>query len=383
MSFLQVAESVTEGHPDKIADQISDSIVDAILERDQNARVACETLISNGFCVISGEIRTEAYVPITEIARETLREIGYTDANSGFDYRSAGILQAIGEQSPDIAMGVDRADGVLGAGDQGIMVGFATDETDEFMPLPIMLAHKLTKRLAEVRKDGSLPFLYPDGKAQVVVRYEEGKPVAVDQVAVSAHHAREVTNAILQESIIDEVIRVALPKELISSDPIFHINPTGLFITGGPQADTGLTGRKSVIDSYGPIVAHGGGSFSGKDPSKMDRCGAYMARYIAKNMVASGVAKKLKVELAYVIGLSTPISVRAMSFGTSSVADELITKAIREIFDLTPRGIIDELNLLKPLYKKTASYGHFGRENEDFGWEKLSKVALIKNYFKL
>lgn len=378
MNYLKTAESVTEGHPDKIADQISDGVVDAILSKDKTARVACETLISNGFCLISGEIRTEAYVPITEIARDTLRQIGYTDANSGFDYRSAGILLAVGEQSPDIAQGVDRSDGIQGAGDQGVMVGYACDETPQFMPLPIVLAHKLTRRLAEVRRELLLPFLYPDGKAQVVVEYEKDLPVAIKHITVSAHHSRDVAVKILREAVMEEVIAHEMPSDLIRSDTKYEINPTGVFVIGGPQADTGLTGRKIVVDSYGPEVAHGGGAFSGKDPSKVDRSGAYMARYIAKNLVASGVAKKAKVELAYVIGIAEPVSVRIDSFGTSTVSEEKIAQMIPKIFDLTPAGIIKTLDLLNVEYIKTASYGHFGRS--EFAWEKLDKVEQIQSF---
>lgn len=380
MNYLKAAESVTEGHPDKIADQISDSVVDAILAKDKKARVACETLISNGFCLISGEIRTESYVPITEIARDTLRRIGYTDANSGFDYRSAGILLAVGEQSPDIAQGVDRADGVQGAGDQGVMVGFACDETPEYMPLPIMLSHKLTKRLAEVRKELLLPFLYPDGKAQVVVEYKSDKPVAIKHITVSAHHSRDVTTPILRDAIMEEVIKEVIPSDLITAETKYEINPTGLFVTGGPQADTGLTGRKVVVDSYGPECSHGGGAFSGKDPSKVDRSGAYMARYIAKNIVASGVAKRVRVELAYVIGLSEPVSVRIDTFGTGTIDGAKLETIVWKLFDLTPAGIIKTLDLLNVEYTKTASYGHFGRS--EFSWERLDMADKIKDLAK-
>lgn len=380
MAYLKVAESVTEGHPDKIADQISDAVVDEILAKDKGARVACETLISNGFCLISGEIRTESYVPITEIARDTLRRIGYTDANSGFDYRSAGILLAVGEQSPDIAQGVDRADGTQGAGDQGVMIGYACDETPDLMPLPIMLAHKLTKRLAQVRKDLLLPFLYPDGKAQVVVECDGAKPVAIRHITLSAHHSRDVSNAILKEAIMEEVVKQVLPLDLIGSNTIFEINPTGQFVIGGPQADTGVTGRKIMVDSYGSECAHGGGAFSGKDPSKVDRSGAYMARYIAKNIVASGVAKRARVELAYVIGINQPVSVMVETYGTSSVDDDRLVAMVRAIFDLTPVGIIERLDLLNVEYKNTAAYGHFGRD--EFAWERADMVEAIREYLK-
>ncbi|MGE4294239.1 MAG: methionine adenosyltransferase [Campylobacterales bacterium] len=383
MSYLRTAESVTEGHPDKIADQISDAVVDAILTKDKNARIACETLISNGFCVVAGEIRTDVYVPIGEIARNTIREIGYTDGSYGFDYRSAGVLMAVGEQSPDIAQGVDRADGKLGAGDQGIMVGYACDETPELMPLPIMLSHALTRRLAQVRKEGLLPFLCPDGKAQVVVRYEADKPVAIEHVTVSAHHSRSIAPDKLKEAIMEEVIKAALPAPLITPQTQYAINPTGLFVIGGPQADSGLTGRKNIVDSYGPVCPHGGGAFSGKDPSKVDRSGAYMARYIAKNLVAAGAARRATVELAYVIGQCDPVGVRVDSHGTGAVDDDRMTECIRSVFDLTPAGIIRELDLLKPQYRATAAYGHFGRENEGFGWERINRSPDVKAWLKI
>ena len=380
MSFLRTAESVTEGHPDKVADQISDAVVDAILAKDKNARIACETLISNGFCVVAGEIRTEAYVPIGEIARNTIREIGYTDGGYGFDYRSAGVLMAVGDQSPDIAQGVDRPDGKLGAGDQGIMIGHACDETPELMPLPIMLAHRLTRRLAQVRKEGLLPFLCPDGKAQVVVRYEGDKPVAIEHVTVSAHHSRTIALDRLQEALMEEVVKVALPSEMLTAQTRYAINPAGLFVIGGPQADSGLTGRKNIVDSYGPVCPHGGGAFSGKDPSKVDRSGAYMARYIAKNLVAAKAAKRVSVELAYVIGQCDPVDVRVDTYQTGVGGDDRLTECVKALFDLTPAGIIAALDLLKPQYRATASYGHFGRENEGFGWEKTDRADRISDW---
>ncbi len=380
-NFLFTSESVTEGHPDKMADQISDAILDYIIERDPNARVACETLLSNGFCVIAGELKTDAYAPMQDIAREVIREIGYTDARFGFDYRSAGVLNGIGEQSPDINQGVDQADGEIGAGDQGLMFGYACGETDVLMPLPIHLAHKLTYGLAQSRKSGSLPFLRPDGKAQVSVRYENGKPKEIETIVVSTQHAPEVEQSQLREAVIEEVILKNIPKELLSDKVKYHINPTGRFVIGGPQGDAGLTGRKIIVDTYGGSCPHGGGAFSGKDPSKVDRSAAYMARYIAKNFVKAGVCEKVTIQLAYAIGVVEPVSILVDTHGTSNIDEVKLEACVREVFQLTPRGIIESLGLLKPIYKKTAAYGHFGRDG--FSWEETDKCEEIKSYLKL
>jgi len=378
-SYLFSSESVTEGHPDKIADQISDAILDAIYEKDTGARVAVETLVSNGFCVIAGELKTESYVPMADIARSTIREIGYTDATFGFDYRSAGVLIAIGEQSPDISVGVDQESGIQGAGDQGMMFGYACDETDVLMPLPIYLAHQLTQTLAQVRKNGVLPFLRPDGKAQVTVRYENGMPVAVEDVVVSTQHSPDVAQFKLREAVIEEVVKRVIPESLRSPNMRYHINPTGIFVMGGPQADTGLTGRKIIVDTYGGSCPHGGGAFSGKDPSKVDRSAAYMARYMAKNLVAAGAAKKAMVQLAYAIGEAEPVSVMVETFGTGKVSNAEITAALRKSFDLTPKGLVESLDLARPIYKKTAVYGHFGRELPEFSWEKIDRIDTIQS----
>ncbi len=380
--YIFTSESVTEGHPDKMADQISDAILDYIIERDKSARVACETVLTTGICLIAGELKTKIYAPMQDIAREVIREIGYTDASFGFDYRSAGILNAIGEQSIDINQGVDRVSGELGAGDQGMMFGYACSETPELMPLPISLAHKLTAKLSEVRKNGTVPFLRPDGKAQVSVRYIDGEPIYIDTVIISAQHSQNISSDMLRESIITEVIEEVIPKELLK-DTTYHINPTGRFVIGGPQGDAGLTGRKIVVDTYGGSCPHGGGAFSGKDPTKVDRSGSYMARYIAKNLVKAGVSEKLTLQIAYAIGVSEPISIMVDTHGTSKIDNIDIGRCIREIFDLTPAGIIRELDLLKPIYKKTASYGHFGRENMGFSWEETNKIDEIKSYLNI
>jgi len=382
-NFLFTSESVTEGHPDKMADQISDAILDYIIEFDPKARVACETLVSNGFCVIAGELKTSAYAPMQELAREVIREIGYTDARFGFDYRHAGVLNGIGEQSPDINQGVDQADGEIGAGDQGLMFGYACRETDVLMPLPIHLAHKLTERLAAVRKSGLLPFLRPDGKAQVSIRYEDGLPKEVDTIVISTQHHEEVSQEELKEAVIREVIMPNLPADLITDNITYHINPTGRFVIGGPQGDAGLTGRKIIVDTYGGSCPHGGGAFSGKDPSKVDRSAAYMARYIAKNLVASDICDKATIQLAYAIGVVEPVSVLVDTHGTATVDEEKLESCVREIFQLTPKGIIESLDLLRPIYRKTAAYGHFGRELDEFTWERKDKVEQIRNYFGL
>jgi S-adenosylmethionine synthetase len=379
--YIFTSESVTEGHPDKMADQISDAILDDILTKDCNARVACETLVSNGFCVIAGELKTTAYCPMQEIARKVVQEIGYTDASYGFDYRSAAVLNGIGEQSPDINQGVDKVCGEIGAGDQGLMFGYACSETPELMPLPISLAHKLTSKLAEVRKNGTVPFLRPDGKAQVSVRYVDGKPVSIDTIVVSAQHHDDVPEHIIKEAILRDVIKAAIPAELIHDDITYHINPTGRFVIGGPQGDAGLTGRKIIVDTYGGSCPHGGGAFSGKDPTKVDRSAAYAARHIAKNLVAAGICEKATIQLAYAIGIAHPVSIFIDTHGTATVDENLISKCVEELFDLTPKGIIESLDLLKPIYRKTAAYGHFGREDQGFGWEKLDRVEDIKAYF--
>lgn len=377
--FLFTSESVTEGHPDKMADQISDAILDYIIKNDPNARVACETLVSNGFCIIAGELKTTTYVPMQEIARNVIKDIGYTDARYGFDYRHAGVLNGIGEQSPDINQGVDRKDGEIGAGDQGLMFGFACRETDELMPLPIHLCHKLTSSLAKVRKSGKIDYLRPDGKAQVSIRYVNAKPVEVDTIVISTQHHENVSQEKLKEDVIREVVIPNLPKELKTDNITYHINPTGKFVIGGPQGDAGLTGRKIIVDTYGGSCPHGGGAFSGKDPSKVDRSAAYMARYIAKNLVASNVCDKVTIQLAYAIGIVEPVSVFVDTHGTANIDESKLEDCVRSNFNLTPKGIIESLDLLKPIYRNTAAYGHFGRN--EFSWEKIDKVNDIKDYF--
>ncbi|WP_456427902.1 methionine adenosyltransferase [Nitratifractor sp.] len=381
--YIFTSESVTEGHPDKMADQISDAILDYIIERDPGARVACETLLSNGYCVIAGELKTQAYAPMQDIAREVIRQIGYTDASFGFDYRSAGVLNGIGEQSPDINQGVDQASGETGAGDQGLMFGYACRETEELMPLPISLAHKITAKLAEVRKNGTLPYLRPDGKAQVSVRYRDGKPEAVTTVVVSTQHAPEVEQKQLHRDVLDEVIHAVIPRELIAEDIVYHINPTGRFVIGGPQGDAGLTGRKIIVDTYGGSCPHGGGAFSGKDPTKVDRSAAYAARYVAKNLVAAGVADRVTIQIAYAIGVVEPVSIMVETHGTAAVDESRIEACVRDTFDLRPAGIIKSLDLLRPIYRKTAAYGHFGREEPEFSWERTDRVDEIRSYLGL
>ncbi len=382
--YIFTSESVTEGHPDKMADQISDAILDYIIKEDPNARVACETLLSNGFCVIAGELKTTAYAPMQEIAREVVREIGYTDASYGFDYRSAGVLNGIGEQSPDINQGVDQASGEIGAGDQGLMFGYACKETPELMPLPITLAHRLTSKLAEVRKNGTVPFLRPDGKVQVSVKYVDGKPVSVDTVVVSTQHHDNVSLTQVQKAVREEVINPVLEAYGMLHDEItYHINPTGRFVIGGPQGDAGLTGRKIIVDTYGGSCPHGGGAFSGKDPTKVDRSAAYAARYVAKNLVAAGACEKATIQIAYAIGVAAPVSIHVDTHGTAHVVEEKIVACVKELFDLTPKGIMESLNLLRPIYRKTAAYGHFGREDEDFTWEKTDKTKAIRDYLSI
>lgn len=373
-TYLFSSESVTEGHPDKIADQISDAILDAILEKDQFGRVACETFVTNGLIMIGGEITTECYVDIPQIVRQVVHDVGYTDPNYGFDYESCAILTSINQQSPDIAIGVDRA----GAGDQGMMFGYATNETPELMPMPILLAHRLTRRLAEVRKKKIIPFLRPDGKAQVTVKYENGRPVSVKKVVVSTQHDEHVSQEEVREAVIEEVVKKVIPKELRSEKITYFINPTGRFVIGGPKADTGLTGRKVIVDTYGGAYYHGGGCFSGKDPTKVDRSASYYARYVAKNIVASGLAERCGLQIAYAIGVAEPVSLMVETFGTNKVPEEKIEKIIRKVFDFTPKGMITSLELLRPIYKKTAAYGHFGREEPEFSWEKTDKVAEIQ-----
>ena len=381
--YIFTSESVTEGHPDKMADQISDAILDYIIENDKNARVACETLVSNGFCVIAGELKTMAYAPMQEIARQVIQEIGYTDATYGFDHRSAAVLNGIGEQSPDINQGVDQAGGEIGAGDQGLMFGYACRETDALMPLPIHLAHRLTQRLALVRKEGIIPYLRPDGKAQISIKYVGDKPVSVETVVVSTQHAPDVSQEQIHKDVIKEVINEVIPADMMDENTIFHINPTGKFVIGGPQGDAGLTGRKIIVDTYGGSCPHGGGAFSGKDPTKVDRSAAYAARHVAKNLVAAGACDKATLQVAYAIGVVQPVSIMVDTHGTGKVSEEKIEECVKELFDLSPAGIIKSLDLLKPIYRRTAAYGHFGREEDGFNWEKTDRAEEIKKYLAL
>ncbi len=381
--YIFTSESVTEGHPDKMADQISDAILDYIIEKDPKARVACETLVSNGFCVIAGELKTTAYAPMQEIARQVIQEIGYTDANYGFDHKAAAVLNGIGEQSPDINQGVDQADGAIGAGDQGLMFGYACRETDVLMPLPIHLAHRLTQRLAEVRKDGTVPYLRPDGKAQISVKYVDDKPVSVDTVVISTQHHAEASQDQIRKDMIEEVIKQVIPADMMDENTIFHINPTGKFVIGGPQGDAGLTGRKIIVDTYGGSCPHGGGAFSGKDPTKVDRSAAYAARHVAKNLVAAGACDKVTIQVAYAIGVVQPVSIMVDTHGTGKIGEEKIEACVKELFDLSPAGIIESLDLLRPIYRKTAAYGHFGRTEDSFTWEKTDRIDDIKNYLSL
>ena len=381
--YIFTSESVTEGHPDKMADQISDAILDYIIERDTEARVACETVVSNGFCVIAGELKTTAYAPMQEIARRVIQEIGYTDATYGFDYRAAAVLNGIGEQSPDINQGVDQVAGEIGAGDQGMMFGYACSETDVLMPLPIHLAHRLTQRLALVRKEGIVPYLRPDGKAQISVKYIGDKPVSVETIVISTQHSPDVSQEQIRMDMITEVIKEVIPADMMSDDTVIHINPTGKFVIGGPQGDAGLTGRKIIVDTYGGSCPHGGGAFSGKDPTKVDRSAAYAARHVAKNLVASGACTKVTLQVAYAIGVVQPVSIMVDTHGTAIVSEEKIESCVRDLFDLSPKGIIESLNLLRPIYRRTAAYGHFGREEEGFTWECTNRVDEIKNYLDL
>ncbi|PYN19445.1 MAG: methionine adenosyltransferase [Candidatus Rokuibacteriota bacterium] len=373
---LFTSESVTEGHPDKIADQVSDAVLDAIIRQDPTGRVACETLLTTGLVVVAGEITTNCYVDIPRVARETIREIGYTRAKYGFDFETCGVIAAIDEQSSDIAMGVDN----LGAGDQGLMFGYACNETPELMPLPIMLAHKLVMRLSERRKSGAIDYVRPDGKSQVSVRYVDGKPTAVETVVVSTQHSPEVSNDQIRQDIIEQVIMPTIPAEMIDRKKcVFHINPTGRFVTGGPMGDTGLTGRKIIVDTYGGSCPHGGGAFSGKDPTKVDRSACYMARHVAKNIVAAGLADRAQVQVAYAIGVADPVSIMVDTFGTGKVSNARLEELIRRHFDFTPAGIIKYLNLRRPIYKKTAAYGHFGRSEPDFTWERTDRVKDLRD----
>jgi len=381
--YIFTSESVTEGHPDKMADQISDAILDDIISKDPFAHVACETLVSNGFCVIAGELKTRAYTPMQDIVRNVVKSIGYTDATYGFDHRSAAVLNAIGEQSPEIDQGVSQDDGEIGAGDQGLMFGYACRETEVLMPLPIHLAHRITERLAEVRKSGEIAYLRPDGKAQVSVRYRDGKPVSVETVVVSTQHHPHIAQATIREDVIEKIIKHVIPAELLSESIVYHINPTGSFVVGGPQGDAGLTGRKIIVDTYGGSCPHGGGAFSGKDPTKVDRSAAYAARYVAKNLVAAKVCERATIQVAYAIGVVEPISVMVDTHKTAVIAEEKIEACVRALFDLTPRGIIESLDLLRPIYQKTAAYGHFGRELDEFTWERTDKAVAIRDYLGL
>ena len=372
--YLFTSESVTEGHPDKISDQISDAVLDAALSVDPTARVACETLVTTGLVVIAGEITTNAIIDYSKVARETIREIGYTHSSYGFDCDTCAVLSALDRQSPDIAMGVDTG----GAGDQGLMFGFACNETPELMPLPIQLAHQLTRRLSEARKSGELPYLRPDGKSQVTVEYRDGRPFRLDAVVISSQHADDISNEQLRADIQEQVIRHAVSAELLDKNTKYHINPTGRFVTGGPKGDAGVTGRKIIVDTYGGYAPHGGGAFSGKDPTKVDRSAAYMARYIAKNIVAAGLADRCEVQLAYAIGVADPVSVYINTEGTGRISEAALAKLVRDNFELTPGGIIESLNLRRPIYKATAAYGHFGRSEESFSWEKTDKAEALR-----
>ena len=373
--FLFTSESVTEGHPDKVADQVSDAVLDAVLAQDPMGRVACEVLVTTGICVVAGEITTNCYVDVPRVVRETIREIGYTDAAMGFDSKTCGVLNTIQGQSPDIAMGVDPG----GAGDQGLMFGYACDETEELMPLPIQLAHRLCERLSEVRKFGPLTYLRPDGKSQVSVEYVNGKPSRIDAIVVSTQHSDDVSTEQLRAEIRTHIIDAVVPAGMVDKNTKYHINPTGRFVIGGPHGDTGLTGRKIIVDTYGGMGRHGGGAFSGKDPTKVDRSACYMARYIAKNLVAAGLASRAEVQLAYAIGIAEPVSVMVNTFGTGTAPESEMVALIRENFPLTPKGIIDHLHLRRPIYKATAAFGHFGRTGEGFTWEKTDKAETLRH----
>jgi S-adenosylmethionine synthetase len=379
--FFFTSESVTEGHPDKVADAISDSILDSIIGQDKNARVACETLVTTGLAFVAGEITTDCYVDIPQVVRDTIRDIGYHSSRMGFDWQTCSVITSIGQQSPDIAQGVNVGEGLFkdqGAGDQGLMFGFATNETPELMPMPITYAHKICRRLATVRKNGSLDFLRPDGKSQVTIEYENGCPKRVDTVVVAAQHKPDITHEDLKESIIEEVIKKVVPREMTDGDTRYFINATGKFVVGGPMGDCGLTGRKIIVDTYGGQGSHGGGCFSGKDPSKVDRSASYMARHIAKNIVAAGIAKKCEIQIAYAIGVAEPVSVMVDLMGTGVIPKHRIEEIVRELFDLRPAAIIEYLDLLRPIFRKTAAYGHFGRSEPEFTWEMTNKVDALR-----
>jgi len=378
-SFLFTSESVSEGHPDKISDQISDAILDAILTEDRSARVACETMVKTGMVIVAGEITTSAWVDFEDIVRKTVLDIGYNDSDMGFDGASCSVLNAIGKQSPDIAQGVDRAsEEEQGAGDQGLMFGYATNETDVLMPAPITFSHRLVRRQAEVRKNGTLPWLRPDAKSQVTFVYEDNKPVAIDAVVLSTQHHADISMSDLRDGVMDEIIKPILPESWVSKDTKYHINPTGRFEIGGPMGDCGLTGRKIIVDTYGGSARHGGGAFSGKDPSKVDRSAAYAARYVAKNIVAAGLADRCEIQVSYAIGVAEPTSISVSTFGTGKVSDEKLTVLIRDNFDLRPYGILKMLDLIRPIYKPTAAYGHFGREDIDLSWERTDKADALR-----
>ena len=378
------SESVTEGHPDKICDLIADSILDAMLADDPYSRVACEVVVSTGFVLVTGEITTDCYVDISKIARDTILDIGYTRAKYGFDGETCAVLTSIKEQSPDIAMGVNKSkdDESTGAGDQGMMYGYATDETEELMPMPIIMAHRLTKQLAKVRKEGVLPYLRPDGKSQVTVEYENDQVKRIDTVVISTQHDDHIDHDELEKDIIEKVIKAVLPAELLDDDTVYHVNPTGRFVIGGPQGDAGVTGRKIIVDTYGGVGRHGGGAFSGKDPTKVDRSACYAARYVAKNIVASGLAKKCEIQVSYAIGVAKPVSIMVDTFGTGKLPDDRIVKLVREHFDLRPTAIINHFDLRRPIYRQTAAYGHFGRNDLDLPWEKTDKAEILASYLK-
>jgi S-adenosylmethionine synthetase len=381
-NFLFTSESVSEGHPDKVADQISDAVLDAVLAQDKHGRVAAETLVATGLVVMAGQITTSANVNYSDLARDVIKRIGYDDSAMGFDYRSCAILTAFDKQSQDIKQGVDEGSGMdleQGAGDQGLMYGYACDETPQFMPVPIYYAHRLMQRQGELRRDGRLPWLRPDAKSQLSVRYVDGKPHHIDTVLISTQHREDISHEPLTEAVIEEIVKPVLPKHLISKETKFLINPTGRFVIGGPLGDTGLTGRKIIVDTYGGYSRHGGGAFSGKDPSKVDRSAAYAARYVAKNIVAAGLAKKCEIQVAYAIGVARPVSVLVDTFGTGQLSDDKIAKLVEKHFDLRPKGIIHSLNLLRPIYAKTAAYGHFGRDEPEFSWEATDKVSALKD----
>ena len=378
------SESVTEGHPDKICDLIADSILDAMLADDHYSRVACEVVVSTGLVLVTGEITTDCYVDISKIARDTILDIGYTRAKYGFDGETCAVLTSIKEQSPDIAMGVNKSkdDESTGAGDQGMMYGYATDETEELMPMPIIMAHRLTKQLAKVRKEGVLPYLRPDGKSQVTVEYENDQVKRIDTVVISTQHDDHIDHDELEKDIIEKVIKAVLPAELLDDDTVYHVNPTGRFVIGGPQGDAGVTGRKIIVDTYGGVGRHGGGAFSGKDPTKVDRSACYAARYVAKNIVASGLAKKCEIQVSYAIGVAKPVSIMVDTFGTGKLPDDRIVELVREHFDLRPTAIINHFDLRRPIYRQTAAYGHFGRNDLDLPWEKTDKAEILASYLK-